>query len=407
MKTGATLFQGFDGVGVGMKAAGIQHVWGIEKRADVTAVAERNGLRSIAADILSVDPSSLNRVDFLHASPPCTNASVANSGATETALDISLVEKVIEFIRILKPEFFTLENVWFYRSFASFANILSYLEAAGYWVDVQKVNAADFGVPQTRQRLLLRAHMGGWLPLLPPPVSWTGWYQAIEDLLPALPDTQFANWQLDRLFEDPSTCLVGGANTSKAQARRGVGVSAPGEPAMCVTAEPKGWRAFLVNTNQSGDDGETLQVKDGEEPAFTTKPSDAGRLRALLLGVGTRSEFIDRDQPAQTITGNSNQLGVRAFIVDGQNSKANGGLSVREQEEPSITITASAHKGLPRAWLENGRVVKITPRCLARFQSFPDTYELPARTTLACYGIGNAVPPLMMEKIYKQLLEVP
>jgi len=47
-------------------------------------------------------------------------------------------------------------------------------------------------------------------------------------------------------------------------------------------------------------------------------------------------------------------------------------------------------------------VVKLTPRALARLQSFPDSYILPDKNTLACFGIGNAVPPLMVEKLYRQ-----
>jgi site-specific DNA-cytosine methylase len=53
----------------------------------------------------------------------------------------------------------------------------------------------------------------------------------------------------------------------------------------------------------------------------------------------------------------------------------------------------------PRAWLSQGRVVRMTPRALARFQAFPDTYALPDGAALACRVIGNAVPPLLMQRI--------
>lgn len=46
----------------------------------------------------------------------------------------------------------------------------------------------------------------------------------------------------------------------------------------------------------------------------------------------------------------------------------------------------------------------MTTRALARFQSFPDWYQLPDNNSLACKGIGNAVPPLFMEKMYNALL---
>jgi site-specific DNA-cytosine methylase len=41
----------------------------------------------------------------------------------------------------------------------------------------------------------------------------------------------------------------------------------------------------------------------------------------------------------------------------------------------------------------------MTPRCLARFQSVPDWYELPEKTSLACKIIGNGVPCKMMQAL--------
>jgi len=49
--------------------------------------------------------------------------------------------------------------------------------------------------------------------------------------------------------------------------------------------------------------------------------------------------------------------------------------------------------------------VSMTPRTLARFQSFPDWYELPTKRSLAAYGIGNAVPPLLYQRIIEGLVQ--
>jgi hypothetical protein len=54
----------------------------------------------------------------------------------------------------------------------------------GYWLHVDVLNAADFGVPQTRRRLVVRAVRGGFVPHLPPKIAWRGWYDAIADLIP-------------------------------------------------------------------------------------------------------------------------------------------------------------------------------------------------------------------------------
>jgi site-specific DNA-cytosine methylase len=53
------------------------------------------------------------------------------------------------------------------------------------------------------------------------------------------------------------------------------------------------------------------------------------------------------------------------------------------------------------------RVVQMTPRCLARFQAFPDWYELPESKSLACRIIGNAVPPLAMRTWIRHWLKHP
>ena len=87
----------------------------------------------------------------------------------------------------------------------------------GYFWTYDHVNAADYGVPQTRRRLILRASRG-LLPFLPEPVPWVGWYAAIEDLIPTLPESKLAPWQLARLpAELRETVLVGGGNTQLAQ----------------------------------------------------------------------------------------------------------------------------------------------------------------------------------------------
>lgn len=59
--------------------------------------------------------------------------------------------------------------------------------------------------------------------------------------------------------------------------------------------------------------------------------------------------------------------------------------------------------GFARLWhrsrfidvLFNSQVLRLNTRALARFQSFPNCYFLPERTSLTGRIIGNAVPPLM------------
>lgn len=296
VSTIATLFSGGEGVGVGARMAGLQHIWGIEADDKIAQVARDNGFNVTTINILDVDPVGLESPTVLHASPPCLNFSVARQGREETSNDLALAQAVAHFIEVLQPPVFTLENVWGYRKSKGWDTIGSMLSQIGYWYDLAHVNAADFGVPQTRRRMIVRAIRGGLIPPFPPTEQCGGWYKAIEDLLPTLPESQLAPWQISwtTLTE---ICIVGG---------------------------------------QYGDDG---------------------------------------PRPAQT----------------------------RSEGEPIFTVTSS-NKGDWRVRLEDGHIVQVTPRALARFQSFPDSYRLPNNRVLACRIIGAAVPPLLYQKIVKPLI---
>lgn len=473
----ATLFTGFDGAGLGMEAAGLDVAWGIEKDPDIAAVANRNLRGRVRIlDILAADPRDFPPVDVLHASPPCPNFSTANANKGETAADISLACKVADFIAILQPRIFTLENVWGYRKSQSWRLIENTLSRCGYWFDIDHVNAADFGVPQTRQRMIVRALCGQMVPHLPPPEPWVGWYAAIEDLIPTLPESRFAPWQLARLPEELKTYLIG--NDRNGDDRDRLNLSASNDPAFTVTSSngPK-LKAFLVpgenasndtirfgedpattvgSTNRVGnrpraflanpvdgllrseiepsstvmssdktmmpraflmagsgntnfadaEPGKGMRLED--EPAHVIASDGGGRTpKAFILGNGSRSDLVPECEPADTVTANSNQTGVKAFLVASGNTSNNceNGLIVKDPGAPSTTVIANADRTPMRAWLSSGRVVSLTPRALARLQTIPDWYQLTGKNGLDCRGIGNACPSLLFEKIYRQLLE--
>lgn len=214
MTTIATIFSGGEGVGVGARMAGVNHLWGIEYDDKIAQVARNNHFDTITADVLDIDPSTLQMPDILHASPVCTRASVANSDGEECQLDIDTARKTAEFITVLRPKYFTLENVYPYREFESFKIICDALARNGYSFDYWHLNSADYGVPQTRRRLILIARLDGgqnWIPkpipthhnpkdfddnqmalFAPTTKPWVGWYSAcLNELAIATP----TKWQ--------------------------------------------------------------------------------------------------------------------------------------------------------------------------------------------------------------------
>lgn len=362
----ASVFTGGGGACWGAQAAGLEVVWGVEMDGATAEVANANlGGHVITADVLNINPRRLEPVDVFHCSPPCPSFSVAKVGGVETALDIALAEKVAEFVRVLQPRVFTLENVPAYRHSKSWALIQAALYEHGYWLHVAVINAADFAVPTTRRRLIVRAVWGGFVPTLPAPLPWVGWYDAIADLIPDLPESQFAPWQLARLPEHITTMLVSSNTTNGADAT----CFGPDEPAMTVTT------------------------------------GTGARAKAFLVGQGGyegRIATADGSKPSLTVTANHNQRQLRAFLVDGKLNHYGQSVTVPDGHEPSFTVTTSHNLRDCKAFSE-GKVVKMTPRALARFQGFPNDYALPDNDALACRIIGNACCPPVFEAIYKGL----
>ncbi|MCP5018944.1 MAG: DNA cytosine methyltransferase, partial [Ketobacter sp.] len=428
IKTYGDWFSGFGGTAIGANAAGLKLIFGAEHRADVAAVYAQNlGDHVQVCDLLTVDIETFPYVDVFHASPPCPNFSNAKKDGEETANDLQLASKVAEYIVLRRPLVFTLENVYQYRNSKSWGIIAQALHTHGYQFNYWHVNMADYGVPQTRKRMIVIARRDGRTPQLPHathakepgvmlfdnPKKWVGWYEAIEDLIPTLPDSEFAPWQLERLPDEFKESFL-----PHTQANSGTDGKWASEPATTIAVSSKPDRAFILDGQANGD-GKSMTNIDGENPTFTVTASQHKRMaRAFVMNEGnpngneTRKYRLD-NEPIKTVTAggmkinamvlecgncnhiwkgsdryscpNCNRPDVGNIIKDGDNY-----APVLDGESPDFTMSATnGAKGYA-----HGRVVKMTARALARFQSFPDWYVLPDKNSLACYGIGNAEPPL-------------
>lgn len=303
----ATLFSGIGGVDIGLQQAGFDIVWAIERDPCAAEVYSRNFNHSpIIGDICQIDPKDLDGIDLLWASPPCQQYSQARDKKLPNHEGADLGYEVVRFLKVLAPKYFCLENVPGYKYASSFRAIVECLNKMGYWTNWQILNAADYGVPQARKRLILRAVRGGWLPELPLKQNWKGWYEAIADLVLNLPGSKFAPWQIEALH------------------RRAVSYSA--QDRLLVPRD--GTRNYKLNG---------LNPIPGDRPAPT--------IRAL--------------------NGQGNQFNV---IVD-------------------------------------AKVLKVTPRCYARLQAFPDSFWLPDLSSIAIKGIGNAVPCLLAKTVVEGFLK--
>jgi DNA (cytosine-5)-methyltransferase 1 len=118
--TSADLFSGCGGVAQGMKQAGFTHDWGLEFDPAIAEIYRANHGQVYVQNILDADPMKFEKVDLLHASPVCKSFSTANANKGEKQVDIDCAIKTAQFIQVLQPPTFTIENVQAYGKSKAF-----------------------------------------------------------------------------------------------------------------------------------------------------------------------------------------------------------------------------------------------------------------------------------------------
>jgi len=180
-----SLFSGAGGMDIGIKRAGFSVLAEIEIDKycceTLRAAVERDGVNThvIEADIRTVEPNDIidmfnlqsGELDLLFGGPPCQPFSLAGK---QQGLDDTrgpLLFEIIRFAEQLKPKVILLEQVKGLLSAKNqkgekggvFNHFLSELARIGYIPKWQVCLAADYGVPQLRERVFVvatRAHNG-------------------------------------------------------------------------------------------------------------------------------------------------------------------------------------------------------------------------------------------------------
>lgn len=92
-----------------------------------------------------------------------------------------------------------------------------------------------------------------------------------------------------------------------------------------------------------------------------------------------------------------------------KNSKSMNKGRAQDINKPSNTVGAHLAKislnSTDPVLLENGKYRRFTPREVARIQSFPENYKLVGSQTQQYRGLGNAIPPVLMWYIAKNIID--
>lgn len=157
-----SLFSGAGGMDVGFLKAGVEVVWANELDADAAQTYRKNHPDTYLCEgDIKLRKEELRQyskgdIDIVFGGPPCQGFSIAGKMNPDDERS-KLVWEFLDVIDIVKPSVFVMENVKALGELSRWTEIrekiLDLAEGMGYSCFFRVLNAADFGVPQKRERV--------------------------------------------------------------------------------------------------------------------------------------------------------------------------------------------------------------------------------------------------------------
>lgn len=454
------LCSGCGGLGLGLRTAGFELKAHIECDPDAAATYARNLASGPAdslnawrlardmtscsiealAESLEISESPADAFDVVAAGLPCQAfARIGRSKLRSVARDeqafkkdprANLYRRFLEFVRATKPLAILIENVPDILNFGGHnvpEEICAKLEALGYDTAYTLLNAAFYGVPQVRERLILVGldRSLGIAPAFPGPTTTTqllpgytglrtfalkhlpekgshfvdiperaGNLPPAISVLSALEDLPF----ISEHFRDPEKMRV-----------RRVLDRLPYRPVKKLSAyarEMREWPGFETGTEV---DGHVVRRTPRDFPIFQAMPHGSDYPKAHAL-----AEHLFMEQAAALAALHpSGQLTpyrrrkLRQQIVPPYNpDKFPNKWWKLMPTAPSRTLTAHMGKDTySHIHYDSRQKRTVSVREAARLQSFPDGFAFVGSMNSAFRQIGNAVPPLLALAVGRTLLQ--
>jgi DNA (cytosine-5)-methyltransferase 1 len=165
-----SLFSGGGGLDIAFHDCGFEIVQSLELEAKYVQTLNKNSLpgkwlensQPVCIDIREFIPTPDLKVDFIIGGPPCQTFSAAGRRAAGVAgtSDVrgTLFQEYVRLLKTLQPKGFLFENVYGIigaQKGEAWALIQAAFKEAGYTIHFRILDAADYGVPQHRERLFI------------------------------------------------------------------------------------------------------------------------------------------------------------------------------------------------------------------------------------------------------------
>lgn len=432
------LFSGCGGITLGMERAGFRSLAGVEIDEHAARTYAQNfhpGSIGVARDITGLSPADLlgvsdSRVagmaDAVMAGPPCPSFTRVGRAKLREIMDhpeafkldprTTLYMHAVRFIRDMRPLVVVIENVPDVLNQGGECvgeTIAEQIESLGYNVAYSLLNAANYGVPQFRDRyILVGFHKSLGVSPSPPPATHAveiprGYGSSRRVALRLVEGMEVSHWS-------PAT-----------PARQGL------KPAVTVKdaiGDLPPIYDHLTREQRRGAKRLQVPVQLATNPEPDSYAEEMQRWPGLVaestLAHETR-ELTQRDYRifARMAPGAEYPA---AHAIGMQLWRDNGGKTSREREfvppyDPSKfpnkwtkingnmpARTLMAHLGkdtYSHIHYDSRQARTITVREAARLQSFPDGFNFSGTMNPAFRQIGNAVPPLLAYAIGRQIAQ--
>ncbi|MCQ3811496.1 MAG: DNA cytosine methyltransferase [Acidimicrobiia bacterium] len=336
---------------------------------------------SIAADIREIRLGSVSErvglsqgeVDVIVGGPPCQGFSSIRPFRSSTEDDPrnSLFEEFAGYVNYFRPPVFVMENVVglaTHKRGSTIEQIQECFEGLGYLSDWRILNAAHFGVPQKRERLVMIGAQVG-IDLQFPGPTHAGDFKTIgvrDRSRRVLPPTRHKGLSL---FEEESKLL------DAVTVMEAIGDLPP------VIAG--GWIEEYGLPPQG--DYQAARRRNSERLEWHVATCHSERMLEIIRHAGSNISSVPEH-----------------LISSGFSSS----YSRLDPDEPSVTLTVNFVHPASNKCIHPFQDRALTLREGARLQSFDDGFGFAGTRTQIARQIGNAVPPLLGQAIAESVMDM-
>jgi len=350
------LFSGAGGLSIGLEKAGFKIVLAneIEREFSATFSVNHPHTRVITSDIHTIDFKSEiailgnPKISLVSGGPPCQGFSTVGSKNKQDTRN-SLFYEYLRVVAELKPDYIIFENVSGFKKMyegEAYETLLSELSFLGYECNGSILEAADFGLPQRRQRTII--------------VGWLRGLKRVE-----LPQRTH--------FEEVG--LFGG--------RRWLSLmdAISDLPSLEANSERTDYNTAPLNEYQSQLRGACQILTEHNSSKYGEKMLE---ILSLIPPGGTIDDLPERLRPKSYFKN------TYARLIPNQ---------------PSPTITRNFGTPSSSRCVHPFQNRALSTREGARLQGFPDDYKFYGSKISKNLQIGNAVPPIFGEVIARKIVE--